>query len=100
MDGSKCAFTVDKDSRVVVAVADLVDFEYMPFYDVNITCVENTTNKYSISKMFNIVIGNVNEAPTDIALKPDNINENNLPGAIVGVIQFRDPDNMVSINDI
>lgn len=65
----------------------------MIFFQVS--CTEDTSNKYSISKTFTIQIINVNEAPTNISLKPNDINEHNQAGSIVGTITFVDPDNLV-----
>ena len=53
-------------------------------------------NGYEISRQFRIDFENINEAPTNIMLSPSSINEHNQVNALVGNVNFKDPDNLVS----
>jgi len=67
------------------------DFETKSSYTV---CVRSTDNgSLSFDKQFTISITNVNEAPTDISLDNNSIDENKPSGSLVGNLsQVGDPD--------
>ena len=69
--------------------ADL-DFETKSSYSITITSTD--AGGLSASRDFTIEVSNANEAPTDIALSSNTIDENVAIGTVVGVLGTTDPD--------
>jgi VCBS repeat-containing protein len=66
------------------------DFETKPSYTV---CVRSTdSGSLFTTKQFTITINDVNEAPTDITLSNNSIDENKPSGSAVGNLTATDPD--------
>ncbi|MEM7297411.1 MAG: hypothetical protein AAF391_03995, partial [Bacteroidota bacterium] len=68
----------------------VIDHESFPSFMVRI----QTTDSFgaSISEDFTITVDNVNEAPTDLQLSSDNINEDAAVGSIIGSLLVNDVD--------
>ncbi|MEP0114966.1 T9SS type A sorting domain-containing protein [Reichenbachiella sp.] len=47
----------------------------------------------TLEKEFNITLNDINEAPTDIMLSNNNINESNPAGTVIGILSTEDVDN-------
>lgn len=65
------------------------DFETKSTYEVEITVFDDAG---AFTKMFNIVVNNVNEGPTDVSLSSTSLAENAGPDAAVGTLFTTDPD--------
>ncbi|XP_066935500.1 protocadherin Fat 4-like isoform X3 [Clytia hemisphaerica] len=95
VDFNDCPLKVNQQNQLYVADTKLVNYEFLPFYNIRINCTEDITKGgYKISRDFRIQIENVNEAPENIQLDPSNIDEHNQIDELVGTIKFKDPDNL------
>lgn len=56
------------------------------------TCTELLPNPFSVSSLFVIHIQDVNEAPYNLTISPNKVNENGRPGDFVGTLSVLDPD--------
>jgi mRNA-degrading endonuclease HigB of HigAB toxin-antitoxin module len=65
------------------------DFETKTSYSIRVRTNDGTA---TFEKIFAININNLNEAPTDIALSANIINENNAVNAVIGALSSTDPD--------
>ena len=66
-------------------------------YAISITTQDNGGN--SLTEDFIITIDNTNDAPTDITLSYDTINENSAVGTIIGILNTIDPDDIGNDNE-
>ena len=64
-------------------------------FDLKVTCTEEVSNPYNITKTFILKVVNVNEAPGGISITSNTIAENLDPGSVVGRVYAVDPDNEV-----
>jgi hypothetical protein len=90
-DDADGTFTIS-DGKVVVADNTLLDREARVSFNIDITATDSAGLTHS--ETYEIVIGNVNEMPMDISVKPNRLAlpENSAAGAIVGVLSTLDPD--------
>jgi hypothetical protein len=61
-------------------------------YKVRVRTTDNGTPNASFDKQFTISIGDVNDPPTDLALSPSSIAENQPTGSVVGTLSSTDED--------
>ena len=91
VDDAGGRFAVDGTGRVVVADGSLLDHEAADSHQIVVRVTDasggSTTETYSID------IGDVNEAPTDMALDLDTVSEAASDGDLVGTITTVDPEN-------
>lgn len=67
-----------------------LDYETQSSYEVKIQVTDSAAN--SFNKTFTITAQDVNEAPTDIALSPTDVDEDLPAGTTVGTLSAADPD--------
>ncbi|AFY47866.1 RHS repeat-associated core domain protein [Nostoc sp. PCC 7524] len=99
-DTDNTAFTIVGNE---LRINDSPNFETKSSYSIRVRTTD--AGGLSYEQVFNISITNVNEAPTDILLDGDKVEENAV-GAVVGTISVTDPDlvadflnNTVTVND-
>ncbi|HEY9628940.1 MAG TPA: cadherin domain-containing protein [Coleofasciculaceae cyanobacterium] len=66
------------------------NFETQPSYSIRVRSVD--LGGFIVEKVVTIGVNNVTEAPTDLALNPTEINENQPAGSVVGTFSSVDPD--------
>ena len=71
------------------------NFEAKSLYNIYVT---TTSGNVSYTKLLQINVTDVNDAPTDIALSISNINENRPAGSFIGVFSSTDPDQANTFN--
>lgn len=81
------AFTITGNTLTINSSAD---FETQSEYKVNLKVTD--AGGLSYVKPFTITVNDVNEAPTDIALSDDSINENEASGTVIGTLSATDAD--------
>ncbi len=93
--GDSFTFSVD-DPRFEIVGGDLklakgerLDFESEPTVDVEVTATDS--GGLSVTESFTLTVGDVNEAPTAIAVDNLTVLEN-AAGAVVGAVTVSDPD--------
>ncbi|NEP78165.1 MAG: DUF4347 domain-containing protein [Okeania sp. SIO3B3] len=86
-DTDNAAFTIDGDE---LKIKNSPDFETQDTYNIRVQTTDTGGETYE--KELTININDVNEAPTDINLDNDNINENVAPNTVVGTLSTTDPD--------
>ena len=79
------------DGVLKLADGESLDFETEPTVSVAVTAASVESSFSSFIEFFEITVGDVNEAPTAIALDNTSIDEND-PGAVVGAVTVTDPD--------
>jgi uncharacterized lipoprotein YbaY len=90
-----CIVAGADDSSFNINGADLrtsasFDFEAKNTYNI---CIRATDQgALTFDKNFTVSVNDVNEAPTNIALSPSTIAENNALNAVIGVLSAADPD--------
>ena len=72
------------------------DYEKQASHTVTLKSTDNGTPPLSVTKIIELRVEDVNEAPTDIILSKDNVTEDSPIGAVVGSLTVMDPDNMGS----
>ena len=83
-----------RESALVLA-GDGVDFERMKrVKGIILTCTDTGTPPLSFTKVFDLIVQNVNEAPTDMVLSASDVQENAPVGTIVGLFTTTDADNV------
>ncbi|MBD2459072.1 putative Ig domain-containing protein [Nostoc sp. FACHB-87] len=94
------SFTINGNE---LRINESADFETKSEYSIRVQTTD--ASGFSYTQVFNIRITNVNEAPTDILLDGDTVEEN-ADGAVIGTISVIDPDtisafinNTVTVND-
>ncbi len=85
--GDNAGFQISEDELITVAVPD---FETKESYSIQVEV--NDGNGGSHTQQFTISINDVNEAPTDIALSNDGIDEDAEVGAVIGTLSTTDQD--------
>lgn len=70
----------------------ILDFESTPSYTIQIRTDDNGFPVQSRTESFTISVLNMNEAPTDITLSLNAVEENAAPGTVVGALTVTDPD--------
>jgi len=84
-------FAIDaKTGEISVAKGAKLDFEAGESQSVTVR-VKDAGGKY-YDESFKIAVENVNEAPTDLTLKGNAVNENSAPGTVVGQVTVKDID--------
>lgn len=68
-------------------------------YTIHITSSADAPSVHSFPKEFTFLLTDVNEAPTDITLSNDSIDENNIIGTIIGELSTTDEDEGVDIDE-
>ncbi len=84
-------FQIDADSgQITVANAGLLDHEADSSLSLTVEATSSAGHVYS--ETFTVDVGDVNEAPTGLALSNASIAENSAPGGLVGSLSVNDPD--------
>ncbi len=93
--GDTLTFTVSDDRFELVGdqlkLKDGVSLDHETAESIDVTVTATDTGGLSSEQVFTINIADVNEAPTDIALSNNMIDENDA-GAVVGTVSAFDPD--------
>lgn len=85
------AFSINKATgTITVAAGALLDKETKPTYTLAIGGLDNLN--LGVQGSITITLNDINEAPTDLALSESTIVQNNLIGAVVGVLNTTDAD--------
>ncbi|MBX9808135.1 MAG: cadherin repeat domain-containing protein, partial [Flavobacteriaceae bacterium] len=86
-DTDNASFNInDSDLRITASP----DFETKSSYSVRILTTDQ--GGLTFEKVFTITVNNVNEAPTDIALSANSINENVANNSTIGILSATDAD--------
>ncbi len=80
-------FTIVNNELRINAIPD---FETKPSYSIRVRTTD--AGGLSFEKVLTINVSNLNEAPTDLILAPNNIDENVPAGSLVGNLSAVDPD--------
>jgi methionine-rich copper-binding protein CopC len=86
-DTDNASFTIDGDT---LKTNDTFDFETKSSYSILVKTTDS--GGLSFDKQFTITINNVNDAPTDISLSNDSIDENEPSGTTIGTLSATDDD--------
>lgn len=86
-DNDNSSFTISGDSLLSNA---MFNYEQKSSYSVRIQTKDSGGKTFD--KSFVVQVNNVNEAPINIALSRDSINENQAIGTLVGLFTSTDPD--------
>ena len=81
------SFAIVGDQLVTAAI---LDFEAQSSYSIRVRTIDSGSN--FIDRVFVITVNNVNDAPTDIALAPSSVDENQPIGTTVGTLTTTDQD--------
>jgi large repetitive protein len=81
------SFTIDGDT---LKTDEVFDFETKSSYSIRVQSTDS--GSLSFEKVFTITVNDVNEAPTDIALSNNDIDENQPSGTTIGALTATDPD--------
>ena len=73
-----------------LVTAAILDFEAQSSYSIRVRTIDSGSNL--IDRVFVITVNNVNDAPTDIALAPSSVDENQPIGTTVGTLTTTDQD--------
>jgi hypothetical protein len=77
-------------NTIVIAAGKVLDFETKNSYSVDVTATD--AGGLTKTQTFTINVGDVNEAPTDVALSTNTIAENSAAGTVVGTLSATDLD--------
>ena len=77
-------------ANIVVANGSLLNFESATSHNVQVRVTDSGGN--SFTKTISIGVGNVNEAPTNVAVSNATIAENAANGTVIGALSATDPD--------
>ena len=84
-------FAIDPASgEITVADGTQLDHEAAGSHNVTVEVTDGAGNTYT--ETFSITVGDVNEAPTDLALAGNSVDENSATGTAVGTVSVTDPD--------
>lgn len=86
---NNAAFTLDGD---VLRTAQPFDFEMNSSLSIRVQSTHTTNPAVSYTGTFTVLVTDVNETPTGIALENNNVAENAGVNAPVGVLSTQDPD--------
>jgi hypothetical protein len=91
-DTDNGAFNIAGNALRLTGVSN---FEAQASYSVRVLTTDNGANpaNLSLAQQFTINVNNLNEAPTDITLSNDTLDENAGSNALVGSFSTTDPDN-------
>jgi len=87
-------FEITNDKLCVVDGVQF-DYESQSVYNLTIRSSDTTGTMKSVTKDFQVLIEDVNEAPTGIILSSSAVTENSPPGTMIADITVSDPDNAV-----
>lgn len=91
VDDAGGRFTIDANTGAIrVADGGRLDYESAASHGVTVRVTD--AGGLSYDESLQIQLGDVNEAPTDLTLTGNAIDENSAPGTVVGQITVRDPD--------
>ena len=91
IDNANGLFDIDSQTgEITVSNSNLLDFETNNSHNVTVEVTDTGGNKYT--EVFDIVVEDINEAPTDLQLSNDTIDENSQDGTTVGTVTASDPD--------
>lgn len=62
------------------------------YYLCQVNCSELLPSPLSVSSLFVIIVLDVNEAPYNLSISSQTVNENESPGELVSMLSVRDPD--------
>ena len=86
-------FSVNASSgEITVADSSQLDYETTSSFTLNVEVTDNGTGPLSDTAVITVNLNDVNDAPTDITLSNDNINENSAVGSMVGTFSSADQD--------
>jgi Ca2+-binding RTX toxin-like protein len=77
-------------NNVTVANGSLLDYEAAASHNVQVKVTDSAGNTFT--KTITVGVGNVNEAPTNVALSTSTVAENSANGTVVGSLSATDPD--------
>ncbi len=89
LDDAGGRFALDPNSGQLT-VAGALDYESSASHDLTVRVTDGGGLTYD--KVFTIAVNDVNEAPTDLFLSNDSVDENSAIGTLVGVVTAEDPD--------
>jgi len=84
-------FEVTSEGVLKLAAGQSLDFEAEASVLLRVTATDNGGAGLSVSRDFNVTVGDVNEAPSAIALDDAEVSEG-VSGAVVGQVSVTDPD--------
>jgi len=79
----------------VIGQLQTIDEDSQSVYNLTIRSSDTTGTMKSVTKDFQVLIEDVNEAPTGIILSSSAVTENSPPGTMIADITVSDPDNAV-----
>jgi len=79
-------------SELFLKAGAVLDAETKPSYNVHISVSDPALGTPVVGTDFNLQIGNINEAPTGIALSATSVGENAIAGTVIGTLSALDPD--------
>ena len=87
---------VVNDRVLKLADGESLDYEAKNVYTVSINVTDNGVPKASVISTIQVRVTNVNEAPTDIQLSRNDIDENSIEGIVLANITVTDPDDALN----
>ena len=79
-----------KISRATLQTNDVFDFEAKSTYSIRIRLTDSNGGIHEKSLL--ITVSNINEAPTNLAVSANEIDENKASGTVIGTLSATDPD--------
>jgi hypothetical protein len=79
--------------EVSVGNKGLLDYEAVPQYTVQIATTDSGTPSYSFTGTVLVTVANINEAPVNINLTGNTIDEDSAVNTVIGYLTVSDPDN-------
>ncbi|NJR61169.1 MAG: hypothetical protein HC769_21470 [Cyanobacteria bacterium CRU_2_1] len=87
--GDNADFSINGNSLILL---EQPDRETQPTYSIQISTTDANGTGFTFSRAFSITVDNVNEAPIDIGINRDTINEGSSANSTVGTLTTSDPD--------
>lgn len=95
-------FDIDDTGHVILAPSAMLNHEAIASYSLTISVTDSGAPARSASRTFDVVVGDLNEAPTQITLDMVEVPEN-LSGAVIGTVSVIDEDaadlHQLTVND-
>ncbi len=83
------SFSISGSQLLTAAV---FDFETQASFSIRVRTTDSGTGSLFFEKVFTVTVTNANEAPTDLALAPSSVAENQPTNTVVGAFSSTDPD--------
>ncbi|XP_028399274.1 protocadherin Fat 4-like [Dendronephthya gigantea] len=93
ISGYQKAFKLDPISGKLT-VASYIDYEAVTGFKLEIMTEDNGYPQFTFNKTFTLDVLDVNEAPNDLTLDKNKIEENSAVDSLVGNLNVSDPDNV------